>query len=89
VKQEGSVFRTYLNVQHVLYDENGESVLSQVDKDVTDISGNRRTDFYLTRLLTLPPTLPAGNYTLKVTVEDPAANKVKTATLAITLVKAG
>ena len=89
VKQEGNVFRTYLNVQHVLYDENGEAVISQVDKDVTDISANRRTDFYLTRLLTLSPTLPAGTYTLKVTVEDPAANKIKTASLPVTLTKPG
>jgi hypothetical protein len=89
VKQEGGVFRTYLNVQHVLYDDQGQAVLTQADKDVSDISANRRTDFFLTRPLTLSPTLPAGTYTLKVTVEDPAANKIKTATLTITLAKAG
>ncbi len=87
VKNEGGTYRTYLNVQHVLYDEDGKVVLSQVDKDVSDISANRRTDFYLTRLLVLPPSLPAGAYTLKVTVEDPAANKVKTASLPIILTK--
>ena len=89
VKQEGDVFRTFLNVQHVLYDEAGNAVLTQADKDVTDISANRRVDFYLTRLLVLPATLPAGQYTLKVTVEDPAANKMKTASLPITLRRPG
>ncbi len=46
------------------------------DEYIKDISQNRRRDFYIARLITLPPSLPTGKLKLKVTVEDLTGNKV-------------
>ncbi len=46
------------------------------DEYIKDVSKKRRHDFYIARLITLPPTLPAGKLKLKVTVEDLTGNKV-------------
>ncbi len=46
------------------------------DEYIKDVSQNRRRDFYIARLITLPASLPAGKLKLKVTVEDLTGNKV-------------
>lgn len=87
VRDESGLYRTRLNLSVDLFDPAGRPVesLSRHDKDVTDVSANRRNDFYLTHVLILPDSLPAGEYTVKVTVEDPAANKAATAATTIAL----
>lgn len=75
---ESGLFHTRLNVNLTLYDAQGQVAQTQADKNVEDISANRRNDFFLTRVIILPATLKSGTYTLKTTVEDLKANKVGT-----------
>jgi hypothetical protein len=86
---DAGMYHTHLNMQVVLYDGQGKAVHSYHDKNIEDVSANRRSDFFLTRLFVLPNTLPPGDYTLKVTIEEPAANKVQTKSMKITLVPGG
>jgi len=51
----------------------GESVWQRDEPEVVDRCRRRRSDFFLAQRITLPPTLPAGDYTLKVSVEDRVA----------------
>ncbi|NQU75533.1 MAG: hypothetical protein HQ546_04355 [Planctomycetes bacterium] len=72
-------YKTMLNVRLALHDGQGRIVHNKADPGVQDVSSNRRNDFYLQSTFSLPRTLPAGQYTLKVTTEDPIGNKVATA----------
>ncbi len=80
--------RTRLNLKLALYNDKGKPAQSvQSDSNIEDVSANRRNDFYLTRVFYLRETLAPGEYTLKITVEDPAANKARSESIIITLVK--
>ncbi|MCG3136527.1 MAG: hypothetical protein HJJLKODD_00361 [Phycisphaerae bacterium] len=63
-----------VNIAHrlaLLRSSDGQTVWTDTQPlTVEDISNNQRRDFFFNRLLQLPPGLPAGEYTLKVTVED-------------------
>jgi hypothetical protein len=69
------LWETRLTQHAVLYSGSGAEVWSDEVKPVSDICRNRRRDFFLYDVVKLPPTLPPGEYTLKVTVEDQNANK--------------
>ncbi len=59
-----------------LYTAAGTVAWEDKARGVTDTCRNRRRDFFTKEPVTLPPTLPAGAYKLKVTVTDRNANKV-------------
>lgn len=83
---ETGMYRTTLNRQLALYNEAGELAQPvQINTDILDVSANRRHDFYLQGTYFLRGHLPPGEYTLKVTVEDPLANKAATESITITL----
>jgi hypothetical protein len=54
----------------------GESVWEDKARSVKDTCRTRRHDFFTREPITLPPTLAAGAYKLRVTVTDLNANKV-------------
>jgi len=82
------MFRTQLNMQFGLYDAAGQLAQPiEVNSGIEDVSANRRHDFFLRGIYFLRDDLKPGQYTLKVTIEDPRANKAKTESIPITLVK--
>jgi len=89
VKPDASgMYRTRLNMTLGLYNDAGELAQPlQTNADIEDLSANQRHDFFLTRVYYFRNDLPAGDYTLKITIEDPAANKVQTASVDVTLVQ--
>jgi hypothetical protein len=69
-------FRTDLSLRVEILTADGRSVLQQEDKHVVDRSLNQRRDFFLARRLRMPADLAAGQYVLRVSVEDQGAAKV-------------
>ena len=53
----------------------GRSVWQHEEPEITDLCRRRRADFFVAQRITLPPTLPAGDYVLKVLVEDKLSGK--------------
>jgi len=88
VRDETGMYRTKLDVKLMLHDVAGDVAYAPREiKGHQDVSANRRRDFYITRILSLPATLSSGEYTLKATITDPVANKVQTKSVKISLVK--
>ena len=78
-------WETRLKHESVLYNETGLNVWNDKADTVTDLSRNRRHDFYVVKRLHLP-SLPVGRYLLKVTVTDQQVNRVAEATVPILVV---
>jgi hypothetical protein len=74
-------YETKLSQQDTLLTADGLLLWRPTAEDVDDRSMNQRHDFYLVKKITLPSTLAAGKYTLRLSVTDRAANKHITATL--------
>jgi len=81
----GVRWETSLSHSATLYKENGVPVWSDKTTNVTDQSRNRRHDFFVVKLLKLPPTLSAGKYVLKVTVMDRQTNRMAEGSIALTI----
>jgi hypothetical protein len=84
-QQPDGKFETKLRYEAVLYSdhEHSAAVLGKKPASITDTCRNRRRDFFLADRLTLPASLPAGKYILKVTVVDELANHVAERTVPI------
>ena len=64
-------YRTHLGTYLELLTADGEDTgWRQDDPEIVDRCRQRRSDFFLAKLITLPPTLPAGDYVMKVRVTD-------------------
>lgn len=59
-----------------LFTADGESLWHQQEPEIRDECSRRRRDFFVAQRMTLPPTLPAGEYVLKLTVEDLASGRM-------------
>lgn len=79
------MWETRLKHESVLYSETGLAVWQDKADDVTDMSRNRRHDFYVVEHLRVPP-MPIGRYLLKVTVTDLQVNRVAEVTVPIQVV---
>ena len=79
------MWETRLKHESVLYSETGLAVWQDKADDVTDLSRNRRHDFYVVERLRVPP-MPVGRYLLKVTVTDLQVNRVAEVTVPIEVV---
>lgn len=77
---------TKLTHEAVLYTETGLPVCEEKLQTITDLSRNRRTDFFVVRVIKLPASLTIGRYLLKVTVTDLQASRVAEATVPVTIV---
>ena len=72
---EDGRYRTLLGTRLEALTADGRSVWEHEEPEIEDLCRRRRTDFFLAQRIALPPTLPPGNYILKVLVEDHLAGK--------------
>ncbi len=63
-------FETQLATRVEVLTSDGRSVWTHEEPEIIDQCRRRRRDFFLAQRLTIPATLPAGEYVLKVMVED-------------------
>jgi hypothetical protein len=63
-------FETHLATRVEVLTSDGRSVWTHEEPEIVDQCRRRRRDFFLAQRVTLPATLPAGEYVLKVMVED-------------------
>ena len=78
-------WHTRLTWDAALYSDAGLKVWGGPTAEVADESRNRRRDFFVARLIRLPATLPVGDYSLKVTIVDPQADRLAERTLPLTI----
>jgi hypothetical protein len=83
---EKKMWETRLRQQATLFTENGLPVWEDKSKAIVDVSRNRRHDFFVVKLVHLPPTLSVGRYLLKVTIVDEQLSRVAEATLPVEIV---
>lgn len=76
-KTASGMYRTLLSVRQSLLTKAGEEMWTTQDSNIEDLARQQRRDFYLTvGPLSIPATLAAGEYVLKVEVEDVLAGKL-------------
>lgn len=80
-RTEENQYRTRLATRLEVLTAGGDSVWEQEEPEITDVCRRRRNDFFVAQRITLPATLPAGPYVLKVLVEDKISGRVNEATL--------
>ncbi|MFQ5414954.1 MAG: hypothetical protein ACE5E6_10900 [Phycisphaerae bacterium] len=73
-------YRTRLATRLEVLTADGQSLWHREEPEIEDVCRNRRSDFFLAQRVTLPPTLPAGPYVLKVSVEDRLSGRLTEAT---------
>ena len=78
---EKNFWQTDLTQEIVLYSEGGQSVWTDSNPRIQDVSRVRRHDFFVRKMITLPATLPVQRYLVKVTITDQQANRVAEASL--------
>ncbi len=66
-------YETRLSTRLEVMTSDGKSMWQREEPDVVDRCRSPRRDFFVAQRITLPPTLPVGNYVLKFSVEDKAA----------------
>jgi len=69
-------YRTLLASRMELMTPTGQSVWQVEEPAIEDTCRHRRTDFFVAQRIVLPATIPAGQYVLKIMIEDTLANKV-------------
>lgn len=69
-RNEDGQYQTRLATRLEVLTADGRSVWGHEESDIVDLCRRRRTDFFIAQRVSLPPTLPAGEYVLKVLVED-------------------
>ncbi len=83
---DGEGYEVRLRQELELYESNGFEVWSHEPVQITDVSHNKRRDFFVVQLVTLPAQLRMGQYHLKIRVYDENAGTRDEATLEIRLV---
>jgi len=78
-------FETRLATRLELFSADGKSVWNKEEPEIVDVCRRRRTDFFIAQRVTLPPTLPAGDYVLKVFVEDKLSGRAGEGRLPLTI----
>jgi hypothetical protein len=82
-RTEDGHYETNLSQQDTLLTSDGLLLWRPTSEEVNDRSLNQRHDFYLVKKITLPDTLAAGKYTLRLSVTDRTVNKIATVTMPI------
>lgn len=75
-RQAEGMWETRLSLEAVLYGPEGDPVLQVPTAKAIDRSHQRRRDFFICQVMTLPAIKKAGRYTLKVTVQDMLSNRI-------------
>jgi hypothetical protein len=83
---EQQMWETRLSQDVVLYTETGLPVWHAKPHAVTDLSRNRRHDFFVVEKIELPANLTIGRYLLKVSVVDQNASRIAESTLPLKVV---
>ena len=80
-------WETKLSYAAAVYMENDASmpVIGKKPTNIVDRCSNRRHDFFVADRITLPPSLAAGKYVLKVTIVDQQANRIAEAMVPLTI----
>lgn len=73
-------WETRLTWDMTLYNEAGMSVWSDKTESISDAAYNRRHDFFVRKMITLPRSLTIGRYLLKVSIVDTQSNRIAEAT---------
>jgi len=84
VTEEGR-FRSVVATRTELFTPDGRSVWQREEPEVVDTCRRQRTDFFIAQRISLPPTLPAGDYILKISIEDRIAARAAESTRPLTL----
>jgi hypothetical protein len=79
-------YSTRLSQQESLITEDGLLVWRPNSEEIEDRSLNQRHDFYLVKKLTIPETLAAGKYSLRMSVTDRNSNKIAVVSLPVEIV---
>ena len=74
-KPEGG-FETRISTRIEVLTAAGDSMWQREESEIVDLCRSERTDFFVAQRVTLPPTLPAGEYVLKFLVEDKLSGKI-------------
>ena len=72
----GGTFDTKLATRLEVLTAEGKSMWQREEPDVVDKCRTARRDFFVAQRVTLPPTLPAGEYVLKFSVEDKTSGMI-------------
>ncbi|MCC7291304.1 MAG: hypothetical protein IT449_04475 [Phycisphaerales bacterium] len=83
--EENGEFRSKFSGRAELLTPSGDSVWKQEEPSIEDRCTSRRTDFFIAQRISFPATIPAGEYLLKVTLEDKLAGKFNETTLPLTV----
>ena len=83
--KEGGLFETRLGTRLELLTTDGQSMWQYEEPEIVDLCRQRRMDFFIAQRVALPPTLPAGEYVLKVLVEDKLSGRAHEAVYPLTL----
>jgi len=84
-KTAEGLFQTRLGTRLEVLTVDGKSVWQREEPEIVDTCRRRRSDFFIAQRITLPPTLPAGDYVLKVFVDDKLSSKADEASLPFTV----
>lgn len=79
-KASDGTYRTVFASRIELLTAAGQSVWKHEEPEIVDRCRRRRNDFFVAQRVTLPPTLAAGDYVLKVFIEDKLSGKASEAT---------
>ena len=78
-------FVTRLRTRIELLTVDGQSAWHHEEPEIVDRCRQRRRDFFIAQRVTLPPTLPAGDYVLKVFAEDKLSGRAGEATYPLSI----
>lgn len=86
-RDAGDSYRSLLATRLELFSADGQSLWTHEEQRIDDVARRPREDFFIAQLVTFPPTLAPGQYTLKATVTDLIGNKTNETTRAVTVGK--
>jgi hypothetical protein len=78
-------YRTSLGTRIAVLTEDGKEMWEHEEPEIVDVCRRRRSDFFVAQRVTLPPTLAAGEYVLKVLVEDRLSGKANESAMRFTV----
>lgn len=86
-RTNSGMYRTLLSTRQTLLTTDGKELWSEHSENIEDLSRRPLRDFYLCSLpITIPKTLPPGDYIYKVEVEDVLAGKINSNTTSFKIV---
>jgi len=74
-RSQAGLYQTRIGTRLEVLAIDGKSLWQREEPEIVDTCRRRRGDFFIAQRITLPPTLPAGDYVLKVFIEDKISAK--------------